>query len=104
VTAHGITDALRDAELLAEAAVEGTPAAFRHYAEVRDTLARPLFEATDAIAAKDWDLARLRDLHGALNAAMKTEVAWMTAHWPAPTADAGNLPSRPLPILEAVPT
>lgn len=104
VTAHGITDALRDAELLAEAAVEGTPAAFRHYAEVRDTLARSLFEATDAIAAKDWDLARLRDLHGALNAAMKTEVAWMTAHWPAPTADAGNLPSRPLPILEAVPT
>jgi flavin-dependent dehydrogenase len=75
VTAHGITDALRDAELLADAAAAGHDAAFRGYAETRDALAQPLFRATDAIAAFDWDLERLQVLHGRLNAAMKHEVA-----------------------------
>ncbi|MBP2314564.1 NAD(P)/FAD-dependent oxidoreductase [Azospirillum soli] len=77
LTAHGITDALRDAELLAEAAARGTPAAFREYAEVRDELSLPLFRVTDAIASCDWDLDMLKSLHQALNKAMKREVDWM---------------------------
>jgi 2-polyprenyl-6-methoxyphenol hydroxylase-like FAD-dependent oxidoreductase len=79
ITAHGITDALRDAEALAEAAARGTPAGFADYAATRDALSLPLFEATDAIAAFDWDLPRVQALHKALNQAMKREVEHMLA-------------------------
>jgi 2-polyprenyl-6-methoxyphenol hydroxylase-like FAD-dependent oxidoreductase len=77
LTAHGITDALRDAEVLAGAVAAGTSRAMAEYAEARDALSLPLYEATEAIAAFDWDLDRLQGLHKALNAAMKQEVAWM---------------------------
>lgn len=71
ITAHGITDALRDAELLANAAATG---AIEQYQVVRDALSRSLFETTDAIAGLDWDLDQLRTLHQKLNQAMKQEV------------------------------
>jgi flavin-dependent dehydrogenase len=71
LTAHGITDALRDAELLANAASAGTMA---EYAEIRDRLSLPLFEVSDEIAALDWDLDRIKALHQTLNQAMKLEV------------------------------
>jgi flavin-dependent dehydrogenase len=74
LTAHGITDALRDAELLANAASAGTTA---EYAEIRDELSLPLFEVTDAIAALDWDLERIKALHQKLNQAMKSEVEYL---------------------------
>lgn len=77
LTAHGITDALRDAELVADAAARGTTAAFEEYAEVRDELSLPLFEVTDAIASFAWDLDALKGLHKALNKAMKREVDWI---------------------------
>jgi 2-polyprenyl-6-methoxyphenol hydroxylase-like FAD-dependent oxidoreductase len=77
LTAHGITDALRDAELLAHAATQGSDAAFVNYAAVRDDLSGPLFEATDAIASFAWDLDRLQSLHVALNQAMKHEVEYL---------------------------
>lgn len=80
ITAHGITDALRDAELLADAATEGSDAALRRYGEARDALSIPLFEITDAVAAFDWDLETLKALHRQLNQAMKMEVAEM-ASW-----------------------
>ena len=79
ITAHGITDALRDAEVLAEAAVRGTTAAFADYQATRDALSRPLLEVTDAIAAYDWDLDRAKTLHKALNQAMKREVEHILA-------------------------
>jgi menaquinone-9 beta-reductase len=79
LTAHGITDALRDAELLADAAAAGTSAAMARYAATRDALSLPLFEATDAIAAFDWDLDVLRAHHQALNRAMKYEVEHLAA-------------------------
>jgi flavin-dependent dehydrogenase len=71
LTAHGITDALRDAELLANAVVDGVMA---RYAAARDDLSRPLFEVTDAIAGLNWDLSQIKVLHQALNEAMKREV------------------------------
>lgn len=79
LTAHGITDALRDAELLADAAARATPAAFAAYAEQRDELSLPLFETTDAIAAFAWSLDDLKAHHQTLNRAMKREVEHMTA-------------------------
>jgi menaquinone-9 beta-reductase len=93
LTAHGITDALRDAELLANAAVSGTTAAFAEYGEVREALSLPLFEVTDAIAALDWDLDRVMTLHQRLNDAMKREVEHLAAlRAPHPTLIEETLP------------
>lgn len=75
ITAHGITDALRDAALLAEAAVENSDAAFARYAARRDHLSLPLFHVTDAIASYEWTLEGIKAMHLSLNAAMKREVA-----------------------------
>jgi len=84
LTAHGITDALRDAELLADAAVADTEEAMARYATIRDELSLPLFEATEAIAAFEWDLERLKLHHQALNRAMKQEVEFLTTLSAAP--------------------
>lgn len=78
ITAHGITDALRDASLLAEAAAEGTEAAFARYAARRDDLSVPLLNVTDEIAGYDWTLEEVKAMHLRLNAAMKREVAVLT--------------------------
>lgn len=80
VTAHGITDALRDAELLARAVLSFPPGplrddALRGYEDTRNRLSQTLFALTDRIASYDWDLAELRDLLPALSAAMRPEVA-----------------------------
>lgn len=75
LTAHGITDAFRDAELLACAVMSASPDAMRNYQVERNRLSAETFEATDAIAAFDWDLNTIRPLHRRLNEAMKREVA-----------------------------
>jgi len=74
LTAHGITDALRDAELLARAIDAGSDAALAGYQEQRDAASLELFETTDAIASFDWDLTSVRVLHEALARAMSREV------------------------------
>jgi menaquinone-9 beta-reductase len=73
LTAHGITDALIDAELLAQAAAAGTETAFAGYQSARDKLAVDHFEATDAIASFEWDLPKVQQLHRALSNEMKKE-------------------------------
>jgi flavin-dependent dehydrogenase len=75
ITAHGITDALRDAELLSRAIVRGTPSALTEYEETRDRLSTELFDITDAIAGYDWSLEELKALHLQLSEAMNREVA-----------------------------
>jgi hypothetical protein len=55
LTAHGITDALRDAELLAEAAPEGSPSRLRALRERARRALPAAVPVTDAIAAFDWD-------------------------------------------------
>lgn len=76
-TAHGITDALRDAELLSRAVSAGTDAALAEYQAVRDQLSLGLFDVTDRIASFSWDLATLRDWHRELSQEMQREVSWM---------------------------
>ena len=73
LTAHGITDALIDAELLAQAATAGTEAAFDGYQTARDRLAVGHFEVTDAVASFEWDLPKAQTLHRALSDEMKKE-------------------------------
>jgi len=75
ITAHGISDALRDAELLARAVETGTEAAMAEYELVRDELSARLFEVTDRIASCEWELGELKALHQALSDEMKREVA-----------------------------
>jgi menaquinone-9 beta-reductase len=84
-TAHGLADALRDAELLARAIDEAAAGrrpwdqALRAYERTRDELSRPLFDATEAIASFDWSLQELAVHHRRLSAAMQQEVRHMTA-------------------------
>ncbi len=79
-TAHGIADALRDAELLSRAADDGLTGrrpmaeAMGTYEAVRDDLSLALFDTTDRIATVDWTLDELGALHLDLSAAMKREV------------------------------
>src|SRR6185503_6875776 len=70
ITAHGITDALRDAELLARAVEPGTARAFADYQAARDDLSAELFEITDRIAGFEWTLDELRVLHRSLSRSM----------------------------------
>ena len=76
LTAHGITDALRDAEFLARAVVNG---ALPEYEAARDRLSTPLFEVAELIAAYDWDTPRIRQLLRAESAAMSPEIAALRA-------------------------
>jgi flavin-dependent dehydrogenase len=81
LTTHGMTDALRDAELLAHAVLagDGDPAAadraLARYHDLRDELGTELFRLSDRIAAYDWDPARLRELQLGVSAAMQPELA-----------------------------
>ena len=77
LTAHGITDALRDAELLARAAMSGTPAAFGGYQRIRDELTVPLLEVAELIAGYRWAADEIRPLLLTESAAMKPEVAYL---------------------------
>ena len=79
ITAHGLTDALRDAELLATAVLAGTDRALARYEATRDALSLPLFRATDAIAALPRDMAALQALHRELHEAMRAEQDWLAA-------------------------
>ena len=72
-TAHGITDALRDAELLARAILFGRSQALADYQNTRDALSRPLFDVTDAIASFQWRFDEIKALHAQLSASMQAE-------------------------------
>jgi len=74
LTAHGITDAMRDAELLARAIEAETDEAFVNYQDLRDEASLALFETTDAIASFTWNLTDVRVLHEALARSMSREV------------------------------
>jgi menaquinone-9 beta-reductase len=63
ITSHGMTDALRDAELLAHALLQASWDALRQYAAARDCAARGFLAVTDRIASFEWDLASVADLH-----------------------------------------
>jgi flavin-dependent dehydrogenase len=80
IGSHGITDALRDAELVAGALGAGLSegrsetAAFREYHRLRDSVSRDLFGLTDTIASYSWDATEVQRLLRRLSAAMAPEV------------------------------
>lgn len=97
LTAHGITDALRDAELLTRAALRGTAAAFAHYAQTRHDLSRQLFEITDSVASFTWTDDELHALHRGFSREMSREQRVLDALEPF-TWQASRSASAPLAV------
>jgi len=79
LSAHGITDALRDADGLARAIAGDGLAA---YEEERDEASREMFELTERLASFQWDLEEVKLLHRGLSETMNTEVAALAAREP----------------------
>jgi flavin-dependent dehydrogenase len=79
ITAHGITDALVEAEHLARAILTGTDAALDTYVVDRDRRVAGVFDVTERIAAFDWTLEDARVLHKQLARAMADEVTDLEA-------------------------
>jgi flavin-dependent dehydrogenase len=83
ITTHGMTDALRDAELLSDAVLAGLAgdgdAALAEYQATRDGLSTKLFEATERVAAYDWDSHGVEDLLRQVSSAMSDEVDLLAA-------------------------
>jgi menaquinone-9 beta-reductase len=71
-TAHGLTDALLDAERLAEAALTD-PSDVSVYQVARDSHATTIFALTQRIASLDWTFGDLRALHLRFVEAMRVE-------------------------------
>ncbi len=63
ITAHGITDALRESEFLARAILEGDDHALFEYRTQRDERVRGFFDITDQIASFEWDMQLVKDQH-----------------------------------------
>jgi len=72
--AHGITDALRDAELLASAVVAGDLTSFE--AE-RDRIAVPFFDTLERLTRFDWTLDEL----GAIHLQLATDMTAQLTDW-----------------------
>jgi flavin-dependent dehydrogenase len=83
ITTHGITDALRDAELLSDAVLaEDTlspEVALARYQATRDRLSRDLVEVTESVCRYDWDADRVRTLLRRVSAAMSDEMDHLSA-------------------------
>lgn len=84
LTAHGITDALRDAEFLARTILRGTPEAWSDYETTRLELSKPLFDLTDKIVSFEYQDAELQALHRAFSSEMNREVKAIAAWEPMP--------------------
>ena len=101
LSAHGLTDALRDAELLARAidavVLDGVDErdALACYQARRDALATALFDVVDVIAGHRWTDSEIPTLLLQLNAAMADEVEALAALPPPPAhLDAANSAAR----------
>jgi flavin-dependent dehydrogenase len=90
ITTHGMTDALRDAELLADALLatwagdQPEAVALAGYQAKRDALSSQLFEVSDRIAGYDWEPGEIQQLLREVSSAMSDEVGLLQ-----------SLPARP---------
>jgi flavin-dependent dehydrogenase len=111
LSTHGITDALRDAEMLARALGKGggpeglgggdiseAAGGLDRYATDRDRLTGPMFDSVERIASYDWDSEQigrhLRDLSSAMSAELELIVA---DGYPAARADSARAASGRAP-------
>lgn len=85
ITTHGLTDALRDAELLSHAVLVGgagasSDLALAGYQDARDRLSRTLTDVTESVCRYDWDGDRIRMLLRGVSSAMSDEMEHLSAH------------------------
>jgi flavin-dependent dehydrogenase len=104
LSTHGITDALRDAEMLARALARGAAGdldryALERYAGDRDRVAGPIFDVVDRIAGYRWDSNTVRLHLLELSSAMNAELELIAADYPAASADSARATSRLAPNL-----
>jgi flavin-dependent dehydrogenase len=82
ITAHGITNALRDADILARTIAEG--ASLAEYQTARDDLSLKFFEVSDRVASCDWDIPTVQQYHRIMSQEMaREEEAMLSAARPA---------------------
>jgi len=79
ITAHGITDALRDAEILARVVAAGGPDAVGRYQAERDELSMRLFRVTGRIVSFAWTADEIGGHLLELGEAMAEEAVAMTS-------------------------
>jgi len=85
ISTHGMTAALRDAELLSQAVLSAPPdgarlqSALAGYQATRDRLSLPMLRVTEEIASYRWDLTSIRTLLRTLSSAMTDEVEALSA-------------------------
>jgi flavin-dependent dehydrogenase len=84
ITTHGISDAFRDAELLARA-LDGT-SGLSEYEETRDVVTADLFAVTERIAAYDWTLDEVKGHLRQVSRAMRAEMDLLRSWDRAPVA------------------
>jgi flavin-dependent dehydrogenase len=90
LSTYGITDAFRDAELLARAVVAGAGSdhamriALCRYQAERDRLVLPMHPIVDRLASHQWDLAEVQRLLRGLSSVMADDVEAMRAFDAAP--------------------
>lgn len=72
ITTHGISDAFRDAELLARAIAGEMP--LGAFQEMRDSVIEPVFDVTDRIAGYDWTMEEVRGYLREMSRAVKPEL------------------------------
>jgi 2-polyprenyl-6-methoxyphenol hydroxylase-like FAD-dependent oxidoreductase len=85
ISTHGMTSALRDAELLADSILGGptrrpSTASFQ---PTRDRISLPMLEVSNEIAAFQWDLTRIREMLRRMASAMTDEVEALALLGPA---------------------
>ena len=86
ITAHGITNALRDAELLARSIIEGND--LSEYQTARDDLSLQFFEISDRVASLDWDIPTVQHYHKMMSQEMNREEEALVALTDAPATAA----------------
>ena len=82
ISTHGITDALRDAELLADAVLatgDGGGTGWAAYQATRDRLSGALFAVTESVVGYDWGPDEIRGLLRRMSAAMSDELDHLSA-------------------------
>ncbi|MGB8221474.1 MAG: NAD(P)/FAD-dependent oxidoreductase [Polyangiales bacterium] len=77
ITAHGITNALRDADILARTIGYGGDLA--DYQMARDDLSLKFFEISDRVASYDWDIPTVQQYHRMMSQEMNREEEAMVA-------------------------
>ena len=107
LSAHGLTDALRDAELLARGIITVADGAderdaLASFQATRDALSTALFDAIDVIAGHRWTDEAIPSLLLQLNAAMADEVEALAALPPPPPPSDQRRSTRSSPEMQLI--